>query len=148
MNDIERCTWFSWSGFSPKMINRIHSRYTFRVCFFGNDMSIKWVVLLYRLVTQLRGPSKSLVIYLTCRVIYLPRLNLVSNMYQIKLNCLSSISNSLQLSVKLELILVSLLDATVYIFLSQFKVSYRKLNCTLYKKWSCVCSYSQTNMTN
>lgn len=139
MNDIERCTLFSWSGFPPKPLNGIHSRNTFTVSFFGNDMSIKRVVLLYRLVRHLTMPSKSLVIYLTYRVIYLPKFNLVSNLYQIKRNCLSSISNILQLSVELELILVRLLNATDFFFSVWFKVSYWKFGCTLYmyQKMSC-----------
>lgn len=64
-------------------------------------------------------------IYLSYRVIYLLKLNLVSYLYEINRNCLSSISNILHLFVELELILVSLLDAKGYFFfLSQFDLMF------------------------
>lgn len=99
-------------------------------------MSIKRVNLLYRLVRHLPRPSKFLVINLTYWVIYLLKLNLVSNLYEIKRYCSSSISYILHLFVEPELILVRLLDATGYpfVFISVwFKVSYRQFNWTLLK---------------
>lgn len=99
-------------------------------------MSLKRVNLLYRRVRHLPRPSKFMVINLTYWVIYLLKLNLVSNLYEIKRYCSSSISYILHLFVEPELILVRLLDATGYpfVFISVwFKVSYRQFNCTLLK---------------